>query len=144
MQVVYPIREGPFRLARSTFGHCPNSNWTPHSTGHFIYIYHQDHLHSSSSNRLTALCRSRIFFSSCSLQVQWSRYLFCFGVSVSVLIFAMIQDQALVASKHYLIETNENSPGDKQEDNGWEIFVFLKDFSVLVVCPYLASPKISL
>ena len=65
-------------------------------------------------------------------------------VFVSVLILAMIQDQALVASKHYLIETNENSPGDKQEDNGWEIFVFLKDFSVLVVCPYLASPKISL
>ena len=37
---------------------------------------------------------------------------FCFGVSV--LIFAMIQDQALVASKHYLIETKENSPGHKQ------------------------------
>ena len=49
MQVVYPIREGPFRLVRSIFGHCPNSNWTPppHSTGHFIYIYHQDHLHSA-------------------------------------------------------------------------------------------------
>ena len=31
-----------------------------------------------------------------------------------MLIFAMIQDQALVASKHYLIETKENSPGDKQ------------------------------
>ena len=40
MQVVYPIREGPFRLARSTFGHCPNSNWTPPRTQPgTLYIY---------------------------------------------------------------------------------------------------------
>ena len=81
---------------------------------------------SVSSNRSTAQWRPRIFFSSCSLQVQWSRYLFtfCFGVSVSVLIFAMIQDQALVASKkrkHYLIETKENSPGHKQVVGSFKI-----------------------
>ena len=76
-----------------------------------------------NSNRSTAQCRPRIFFSLCSLQVQWSRYLctFCFGVSV--LIFAMIQDQALVASKskHYLIETKENSTGHKQVVGSFKI-----------------------
>ena len=40
---------------------------------------------------------------------------------MSVLIFAMIQDQALVASKHYLIETKENSPGDKQVVGSFKI-----------------------
>ena len=42
-------------------------------------------------------------------------------VFVSVLILAMIQDQALVASKHYLVETNENSPGDKQVVGSFKI-----------------------
>ena len=44
---------------------------------------------------------------------------------MSVLIFAMIQDQALVASKiskHYLIETKENSPGHKQVVGSFKIF----------------------
>ena len=42
---------------------------------------------------------------------------------MSVLIFAMIQDQALVASKskHYLIETKENSSGDKQVVGSFKI-----------------------
>ena len=50
--------------------------------------------------------------------------LFCINVSVSVLILAMIQDQALVASKiskHYLIETKENSPGHKQVVGSFKI-----------------------
>ena len=74
---------------------------------------------SVSSNWSTAPWGPREFFSSCSLHMQWSRYLytFCFGVSVSVLILAMIQDQALVAAKqrtkHYLVETKEKSPGHK-------------------------------
>ena len=72
------------------------------------YIYHQDHLHSS--NRSTVPWRPRIVFSSCSSQVQWSRYL-CIFVFVSVLILAMIQDQALVASrsKHFLVETKDQT-----------------------------------
>ena len=37
---------------------------------------------------------------------------FCVSVSVSVLILAMIQDQALVASKHYLVETEDKSSVD--------------------------------
>ena len=30
------FREDPFNLLNPTFGHCPNSDWTPHphSTGH--------------------------------------------------------------------------------------------------------------
>ena len=106
-----------------------------------IYYLHKaiSHFRSSSesqifqldviSNRSTAPWRPRIFFSSCSLQVQWSRYLFCFGVSVSVLIFAMLQDQALVASKskHYLIETKEKpSTSWRGKSRVWNDFELLR------------------
>ena len=43
----------------------------------------------------------------------------CISMFLSVLILAMIQDQALVASKHYLVETE-----DKIED-GLGTFIFL-------------------
>ena len=69
---------------------------------------------TDSSNRSTAPWRPRLFFSSWSLPVQWSRYLFVF---VSVLIFAMIQDQALVASKHLLVETEDKNLVDNAVDN---------------------------
>ena len=48
----------------------------------------------------------------------------CIFAFVFVLILAMIQDQALVASKiskHYLIETKENSPGHKQVVGSFKI-----------------------
>ena len=36
MLVMIRLGEDPFRLTPPTFGHCPNSDWTPppHSTGH--------------------------------------------------------------------------------------------------------------
>ena len=37
---------------------------------------------------------------------------FCICVFVSVLILAMIQDQALVSSKHFLVETEDNNLAD--------------------------------
>ena len=40
---------------------------------------------------------------------------------MSVLILAMIQDHALVASKYYLVETKENSPGQKQVVESFKI-----------------------
>ena len=40
---------------------------------------------------------------------------------MSVLILAMIQDHALVASKYYLVETKENSPGHKQVVESFKI-----------------------
>ena len=39
-------------------------------------------------------------------------------IFVFVLILAVIQDQALVASKHYLIETKEKPPVDSAVDHG--------------------------
>ena len=63
--------------------------------------------------------------------MQWSRYLLvdyivqqcarylrtsCVSVSVSVLILAMIQDQALVSSKHFLVETEDKNLVDNAVD----------------------------
>ena len=94
---------------------------------------------SVSSNRSTAPWRPRIFFSSCSLQVQWSRYLCTFyvSVSVSVLILAMIQDQALVASKrskHYLV--GKKSPGHKKVGGSIKIDLILQ-----IQGPHLGSKR---
>ena len=41
---------------------------------------------------------------------------FCVSVSVSVLILAMIQDQALVSSKHFLVETEDKNLVDNAVD----------------------------
>ena len=43
---------------------------------------------------------------------------FCIWVFVCVLILAMIQDQALVASKHYLVETENENLADNAVDIG--------------------------
>ena len=40
---------------------------------------------------------------------------FCICVFVSVLILAMIQDQALVSSKHFLVETEDRNLADNAE-----------------------------
>ena len=45
------------------------------------------------------------------VMIQVFDYL-CVSIFVSVLILAMIQDQALVASKHYLVETKDKNLAD--------------------------------
>ena len=86
MQVVYPIREGPFRLARSTFGHCQNSNWTPPpALNRALYIYIPPGSSSqryadeeSSSPRAHCKCNDPgicfvlVYLCLCSF-LQWSR-----------------------------------------------------------------------
>ena len=54
---------------------------------------------------------------------------FCVSVSVSVLILAMIQDQALVASKrskHYLVGKKEKSPGHKKVGGSFKMDFILQ------------------
>ena len=73
-------------------------------------------LWTGSSNRSTAPWRPRVFFSSCSLQVQWSRYLCIFVFMYLCLcwfsLIQVIQDRALVASKHLLVETEDKNLAD--------------------------------
>ena len=47
---------------------------------------------------------------------------FCICVFVSVLILAMIQDQAMVSSKHFLVETEDKNLADNAEGPsvGWD------------------------
>ena len=72
---------------------------------------------TDSSNRSTAPWRPRVFFSSCSLQVQWSRYLCIFVLMYLCLCwFSLIQDRALVASKHFLVETEDKNLVDNTVD----------------------------
>ena len=42
----------------------------------------------------------------------------CICVFVTVLILAMIQDQALVASKHFLVQTEDKNLADNAVDEG--------------------------
>ena len=44
--------------------------------------------------------------------------LLCICVFVTVLILAMIQDQALVASKHFLVQTEDKNLADNAVDEG--------------------------
>ena len=64
---------------------------------------------------------------------------FCVSVSVSVLILAMIQDQALVAakrSKHYLVETKGKSQGHKQVVGLFKIHISFTNSHCIVLYSY--------